>query len=488
MVQSKAARVRARLNHPVIDADGHWLELNPVLYDFIREIAGPSVLQKVLEAFERRGSAWYEASPGERASKRMMRPPFWGIPTAAVDRAAAMLPALFYERLDEWGIDVAVVFPGTGLALTRELTDPEVRVPVLRAYNTMVAELFKPYADRIIPVGVVGLAEPKEAIATLEHAHSLGLKVLMTGGTITRPIPEDVQAQGDPRRRRVFIDGLALDSLYDYDPVWRKFVELKIPVTPHSGSMGWPDRNSPSNFVANHLGHFAQSHHLFARSLFLGGVTQRFPELNFGFLEGGVGWACNLYADLMGHWEKRNRKFMAERLKPTVVDVAKMGELMQRYGGKNPRFAGRIEEILARNLEPMKYNMTLEEATDRDANDFDEFARVKAQSKDDIRRLFAQNFYFGCEADDPMTAVAFDDKMGLKLKPVLGSDISHFDVVDPTEVLEEAFELVEHGLINEENFCDFTFRNAVRLFAGMNPDFFKGTIVESEVKKVLGSR
>jgi predicted TIM-barrel fold metal-dependent hydrolase len=484
--RSKGARVRARVNHPVIDADGHWLELNPIFFEYVREVAGAAALEKVQEAFARRGSAWYDTSPGERQRRRMMRTPFWGTPTNADDRAAAMIPGLFHERLDAWGIDVAVVFPSLGLGLTRELTDPEVRVPVLRAYNTMVAEMFRPYSDRIIPVGVVGLAEPREAIATLEHAHSLGLKVLATGGTVPRPVAEDADWQSDARRRRVFVDGLGLDSPHDYDPVWAKFIELRIPVTTHSGSMGWPDRNSPSNFVANHLGHFAQSHHLFARSLFLGGVTQRFPQLNFGFLEGGVGWACNLYADLMGHWEKRNRKFMHERLKPTMVNVARIRELMERHAGDNPRFAGKLDEILTRNLEPMRAAMSLEESAARDM-DSDDFSRVNASSKDDVRRLFADNFYFGCEADDPMTAIAFNDKLGLRLKPVLGSDISHFDVIDATEVLEEAFELVEHGLIGEEDFCDFTFRNAVRLFAGMNADFFKGTIVENAVSEILKS-
>ena len=44
------------------------------------------------------------------------------------------------------------------------------------------------------------------------------------------------------------------------------------------------------------------------KALFFGGVTRRFPELNFAFLEGGVGWACTLFADLIGHWEKRNRQ------------------------------------------------------------------------------------------------------------------------------------------------------------------------------------
>ena len=43
-----------------------------------------------------------------------------------------------------------------------------------------------------------------------------------------------------------------------------------------------------------------------AKSLFLGGVTRRFPSLNFAFLEGGVAWAAALLADIVGHWEKRN--------------------------------------------------------------------------------------------------------------------------------------------------------------------------------------
>jgi hypothetical protein len=55
-----------------------------------------------------------------------------------------------------------------------------------------------------------------------------------------------------------------------------------------------------------------------------------------------------------------------------------------------------------------------------------------------------------------------------------------------TEVVEEAYELVEHGVINEEDFRDFMFVNPVRLWTDMNPDFFKGTVVESQVGKLLG--
>ena len=56
-----------------------------------------------------------------------------------------------------------------------------------------------------------------------------------------------------------------------------------------------------------------------------------------------------------------------------------------------------------------------------------------------------------------------------------------------TEVLEEAHELVEHGLITGEDFREFVFTNAARLHTALNPDFFKGTVVEDAVAKELAS-
>jgi hypothetical protein len=233
--------------------------------------------------------------------------------------------------------------------------------------------------------------------------------------------------------------------------------------------------------VANHLGHFAQSHHTFARSLFLGGVTERFPTLNFGFLEGGVGWACNLFGDLIGHWEKRNRKFMDENLRPTNLDIAEFRRLYEQYTAGNPRFAGKLDDIVTQNLDSLESDISPQALTERD-QDSDDFQHVQIHGEADIRRLFANNFYFGCEADDPMTAVAFDERLGFGLKPILGSDIAHFDVVDATEVIEEAYELVEDGLISEANFREFTFSNVVQLYRRMNPSFFAGTVVEADAE------
>ncbi|MGH7935194.1 MAG: hypothetical protein ACREQN_18790, partial [Candidatus Binataceae bacterium] len=52
---SKSARVRARLSHPVIDSDGHTVEFQPVLRDYIRQIAGA----RLAERYRTDESNWY---------------------------------------------------------------------------------------------------------------------------------------------------------------------------------------------------------------------------------------------------------------------------------------------------------------------------------------------------------------------------------------------------------------------------------------------
>ena len=38
--------IRARLSHPVIDSDGHWREFEPIAMDYLRDVAGPKVVEK----------------------------------------------------------------------------------------------------------------------------------------------------------------------------------------------------------------------------------------------------------------------------------------------------------------------------------------------------------------------------------------------------------------------------------------------------------
>jgi hypothetical protein len=112
----------------------------------------------------------------------------------------------------------------------------------------------------------------------------------------------------------------------------------------------------------------------------------------------------------------------------------------------------------------------------------------KISRKEDFLDLYASRFYFGCEADDPINAWAFNRKtnpMGARLNALFSSDIGHFDVPDMTAVVPEAYELVEHGLLDDDDFRDFMFANAVRFWGEVNPDFFMGTVVEKQAAAVL---
>jgi hypothetical protein len=214
------------------------------------------------------------------------------------------------------------------------------------------------------------------------------------------------------------------------------------------------------------------------KALFLGGVTRRFPALKFAFLEGGVGWACNLYADLVGHWKKRNREAL-EEVNPANLDRKLLLEMIERYGSKA------MAEQVAQSR--MMFDVEGAAATGG-VEELDDFAACRIKGAEEIGELFTRNFYFGCEADDPINAWAFDRRVnpfGARLNVLFGSDIGHFDVSDMAGVLEEAFELVEHRLISEEDFRDFVFANPVRFWGESNPDFFKGTVVENQARALL---
>ena len=118
----------------------------------------------------------------------------------------------------------------------------------------------------------------------------------------------------------------------------------------------------------------------------------------------------------------------------------------------------------------------------------DEWAACGIDKAEDIKELFVDPFYFGCEADDPLTSMAFNTKVnpfGAELHAMMGSDIAHWDVPDMAEVLEEAWEMVDHGWIDEAAFKQFTFSNPARFYTRTNPGFFKGTVVEAAVDEFL---
>ena len=473
----RAAEIHSGLQHPVIDGDGHWMEPIPIFLEYLNEVGGPGAVDQLRTVWRQR-EAWYLATWPERQHNRLRRTIWWGVTSNTLDKATALLPALLNERLPELGIDFALIYPSFGLTINAILQD-DLHRAAARAYNMMTAEMFAPFPARFAPVAVVPAHTPEQAIEELEYAvGKLGFKAIMLRGNQERPIAG--AAEGiDPRNAAWYCDNIALDSPYDYEPFWQRCVDLRVAVTQHSGSPGWSDRASISNFTYNHVGHFAESNHAFARGVFLGGVVRRHPSLNFGFMEGGVSWACQMYADLVEHWEKRRRAGLQY---PDATSVAELHRLIGRYGDE--RLQANADAIM-QNLDAFRPECGLEELA-RPEHVADDFEAAGINSKEDVRAIFTGNFYFGCEADDRATMWAFDPRMGVRLRPVFSSDFTHFDVPDFREVIPEAFEMVEKGYVTEQDFREFTFTNAACLHTGNNPDFFKGTVVEQAVAAELG--
>jgi len=314
---SKASSLRENLDHPVIDADGHWLEYWPVVGEAMKRIGGEAALRATRITGEgvRRSLGM---TTEERRRRNLPQEAFWGAPTRNTrDRATAMMPAFLYERLDEFGIDFMMLFPSRALPMT-SIPEAELRQLAIRAPNVYHREVYAEFADRMRPVAVVPAHTPEEAIAELEFAASeLGAKAVMINGVVQRPLET-----GGTR-----LDTLAFDSEHDYEPLWHKLAELRVAPCFHASGQGWGSRRSPSSYVYNHIGHFEASAEALCKSLFLGGVTRRFPELRIALLEGGVGWGCSLYSHLVEHWEKRNLRAIRETLDPALLDVDAFAKL-----------------------------------------------------------------------------------------------------------------------------------------------------------------
>jgi hypothetical protein len=331
--------------------------------------------------------------------------------------------------------------------------------------------VFAEHRDRLEPVAVIPTFSPAEAVAELDHAvGSLGLKAVVLSGVV----PRTVRPDGTPA---TWVDTLGHGSLHDYAPLWRRCVELGVAPAFHGIGYGWGTRVSGTNYVHNHLGNFAAAQEGTCRSLLMGGVLRREPALRLAFLEGGVSWAAQLYADLLAHHQKRNKEAV-QQFDPAGFDPVEAARLFERYAtGSLQDYLDRVDEGARPFSDPRVA-----------VHGSDDFAESDISGPDDIIRIFTKQLAFGCEADDPMNAVAFDRSRlphHIRLNAMFASDIGHWDVPDARDVLPEAWELVQDGHLTEEDFADFTCGNVVRHLTDMNPRFFDDTAVADAVRPLI---
>ncbi len=167
--------MREQLDHPIIDADGHFVEIGPLLGDevltYVEEAGGAALRDRYLSS----GIAPTDTStilagraddPNVRREWRAM-PSWWGWPTSNVrDRGTAHLPRSAlratrrarHRRHDPVPVDEPVVPRCAG---------PELAGVLCRAVNRYHARVFAPYADRMIVGALVPMHTPDVAIGEL---------------------------------------------------------------------------------------------------------------------------------------------------------------------------------------------------------------------------------------------------------------------------------------------------------------------------------
>ena len=169
---SASARIRGQLDHPVVDGDAHFLEDFPAFFRFL-EATGRSDLALGFAPFSAspmgRGPAWHEADAETRQHHRRVRPPWWVATGHTRDFATALLPRLYYERLDDIGVDFAVLY-ATGAIGLLHMDDEAARRGLCGAFNEWTAEQFGPFADRMTPAALVPMNTPSITTPTVGSA------------------------------------------------------------------------------------------------------------------------------------------------------------------------------------------------------------------------------------------------------------------------------------------------------------------------------
>ena len=247
------------------------------------------------------------------------------------------------------------------------------------------------------PVAVIPTHTPREAIEDTEYAvRELGLKTIVIAH-VDRPVPRVQEERPDLAPFARYIETLALDSDFDYDPFWQRCVELGVAPTPTPAARaGAAGARSPTTCTTTSATS-RQPVKPYARRCFSGGVRTVSRRSTLHFSNAAWAWACSLYSDILEHWEKRNRDAIAA-LDPESTDLDLMMKLVAEYGGIEGE--DKLAEIRA----------SIGRKQRRPEN-LDDWSRCGIDRAEDIRDRFVPRFYFGCEADDRMIAWAFNDKL-----------------------------------------------------------------------------
>jgi uncharacterized protein len=293
-----------------IDADGHFLERR----DDIAAYLDPEWRHRESPLWPG-GQPWDTELGGKLGTKGYSR-----------KLKAAQQVDFWHKILDKYDMETAILFP-TGSGNMAKLQEPGFAEAATKAANIHFARDYM--TDRLKPVGVLPMRNPKAAVQELKRVKKLGLPGVEV---LTDGLPFGL---GDPF----------------FDPVWAEAEKLGLVIGIH-GTRHWSH-----DWGADKLRSFAEVHcYAFPAGLILNftsvlaqGVPVKFPKLRMAFLEVGATWLPYYLARLDEHWELRGDVEMP-LLKKKPSDIFRKSNIWVSLEAEEPLLAETVDFVGAEHL------------------------------------------------------------------------------------------------------------------------------------------
>jgi uncharacterized protein len=202
---------------------------------------------------------------------------------------ATYAPAARLKAMDKDGVDYSVLYP-TFAGFSGEnlgaISDPDLALACVQAYNDWLLEDWASFSDRFIPLCVLPLSPIDAGVRELERSIKRGYR-----GAVFPAVPMHVRQ-------------VSHINSPEYDALWARFQELNVPLCFHAGSsrkLQYPIApNYRSELVAAMQAVTRPASAVFDLVNFLfSRILLRFPRLQVVFAESTIGWGTFIleYAD-----------------------------------------------------------------------------------------------------------------------------------------------------------------------------------------------
>ncbi|MBM4263302.1 MAG: amidohydrolase [Deltaproteobacteria bacterium] len=361
----------------IIDADGHFFEteemfekyMEPGLRNYrprlLSDEAGHNFWVVDGQTAYKRPSIKGAGAPGTAA------PPGKALQSARRASPGSQTLTNTKERLadlDREGIDLQYIYPSF-LLHVNAWPDGVLAMGVCRAYNTWLVEACNKAPDRLQAVGVVSLADADGAAKEVERLKNLGVKAVMINGTT-----------GAKR----------LDHP-DHEPFFAAADRMKMPVAVHF-SLQFPvvdklfEHHFPNRVLAGILPIMAG-----LTSVLCSGMLDRYKNLKFAFLEGGISWVPAHVERMDDHFE--NPRYGAKDLiSQPPSDYLKQGRIFFGCEG-NESFLGKIVEEVGEDLFLYSSDYPHADRTEGTAKQLRDRSDMSAPTRKKLLEENARRFY-----------------------------------------------------------------------------------------------